>query len=106
MLCCCVLAVPAKAQQQQAPEDPEDEKQVGLWLDQGISAGLSRNKSLETEFHQRFDEGASNLFEYFFQGGVAFRPRPWLMVLPMYRYQRTPGNPTVAYENRLILKEV
>ena len=103
MLCCCVLAVPAKAQQQQAPEDPDDEKQVGLWLDQGISAGLSRNKSLEAEFHQRFDEGASNLFEYFFQGGVAFRPRPWLMVLPMYRYQRTPGNPTVAYENRLIL---
>src|ERR1700747_1100742 len=100
---CNGLAVPARAQQQQEPEDPEDEKQVGLWLDQGISADLSSDKSLEFEFHQRFDEGASNLFEYFFQGGVAFRPRPWIMVLPMYRYQRTPGNPTVAYENRLIL---
>jgi hypothetical protein len=103
MLCFCVLTVPARAQQQQAPEDPEDEKQVGLWLDQGVSAGISRNKSLEAEFHQRFDEGASNLFEYFFQGGVAFRPRPWLTVLPIYRYQRFPGNPTVAFENRLQL---
>ena len=103
MLCCCVLVGPARAQQQQKPEDPEDEKQLGLWLDQGISAGLSRNRSLEAEFHQRLDEGASNLFEYFFQGGVAFRPRPWFMVLPIYRYQRFPGNPTVAYENRLLL---
>ncbi len=103
MLCFCLPAVRARAQQQQAPEDPEDEKQVGLWLDQGISAGLSRNRSLEAEFHQRFDEGASNLFEYFFQGGVAFRPRPWLIVLPSYRYQRFPGNPTVDYENRLLL---
>jgi len=103
MLCFCVLTVPARAQQQQAPEDPEDEKQVGLWLDQGVSAGISRNKSLEAEFHQRFDEGASNLFEYFFQGGVAFRPRPWLTVLPIYRYQRFPGNLMVAFENRLQL---
>ena len=103
MLCCCVLVGPARAQQQQKPEDPEDEKQLGLWLDQGISAGLSRNRSLEAEFHQRLDEGASNLFEYFFQGGIAFRPRPWFMVLPIYRYQRFPGNPTVAYENRLLL---
>ena len=40
---CCILAIPARAQQQQLPEDPEDEKQVGLWLDQGISTGLSAN---------------------------------------------------------------
>lgn len=103
ILCCSVLVVPAKAQQQPLPEDPEDEKQVGLWLDQGISAGLSGNTSLETEFHQRLDEGASNLFEYFFQGGIAFRPRPWLTVIPIYRYQRFPGNPATAYENRLQL---
>jgi hypothetical protein len=90
-------------QQQQAPEDPEDEKQVGLWLDQGISADLSVNKSLDVEFHERFDEGASNLFEYFFQGGVAFRLRPWITVIPIYRYQRFPGNPTIAYENRVQL---
>src|SRR5262249_35049176 len=57
----------------------------------------------EFEFHERFDEGASNLFEYFAQGGVAFRLRPWLTVIPIYRYQRFPGNPTVAYENRLQL---
>ena len=55
---CCVAVVPARAQQQQPPEDPEDEKQIGLWLDEGISAGLSTNKSLEVEFHERFDEGA------------------------------------------------
>jgi hypothetical protein len=85
------------------PEDPEDEKQVGLWLDQGISSDLSANRSLEVEFHERFDEGASNLFEYFFQGGVAFRLRPWITVIPIYRYQRFPGNPTIAYENRLQL---
>ena len=63
LLCCCLLAVPATAQQQ----DPENEKGTGLWLDQTISAGLSPNSSLEFEFHQRFDQGASNLFEYFFQ---------------------------------------
>jgi hypothetical protein len=98
-----VLAIPARAQQQPEPEDPEDEKHVGLWLDQGISADLSPEKSLEFEFHQRFDEGASNLFEYFFQGGVAFRLRRWLTVTPIYRYQRFPANPTIAYENRLQL---
>ena len=100
---CCVTVVPARAQQQRPPEDPENEKQIGLWLDQGISAGLSTNKSLEVEFHERFDEGASNLFEYFVQGGVAFRLRPWATLIPIYRYQRYPGNPTVAYERRLQL---
>ena len=103
VLCSCVLAIPARAQQQQAPEDPEDEKHLGLWLDQGISTGLSANKSLDVEFHERFDEGASNLFEYFVQGGVAFRLRPWFTLIPIYRYQRFPGNPTIAYENRLQL---
>jgi hypothetical protein len=38
------------------PEDPEDEKKIGLWLDQGVSYGLSDNKSLEVSFHERFDE--------------------------------------------------
>jgi hypothetical protein len=103
ILCCSVLVVPARAQQQPLPEDPEDEKQVGLWLDQGISTGLSTGKSLEIEFHERFDEGASNLYEYFVQGGVAFRLRPWLTLIPIYRYQRFPGNPTITYENRLQL---
>jgi Protein of unknown function (DUF2490) len=102
ILVCCVPAIAAEPPPQ-PPQDPENEKQLGLWLDQGISAGLSGNKSLEIEFHQRFDEGASNLFEYFFQGGVAFRPRPWLTVLPSYRYQRFPGDPTTAYENRLVV---
>jgi hypothetical protein len=103
LICFCVLIVPARAQQQQPPEDPENEKQIGLWLDQGISTGLSTNKSLEVEFHERFDEGASNLYEYFVQGGVAFRLRQWLTVIPIYRYQRYPGNPAIAYENRLQL---
>jgi hypothetical protein len=102
ILCCCVLAVPSRAQQQ-LPEDPEDEKQVGLWLDQGISTALSTDKSLEVEFHERFDEGASNLYEYFVQGGVAFRLRPWFTFTPIYRYQRFPGNPNTNYENRLQL---
>ena len=88
LLCSCFLAIPARAQQQPEPEDPEDEKQIGLWLDQGISAGLSANKSLEVEFHERLDEGASNLYEYFVQGGVAFRLRPWFTLIPIYRYQR------------------
>ena len=100
VLCSCVLVVSAQAQQQK-PEDPEDEKQIGLWLDQGISAALWQNKSLEVEFHERFDDGASNLFEYFVQAGVAFRPRPWLTLIPIYRYQQFPGNPSIAYENRL-----
>jgi Protein of unknown function (DUF2490) len=103
ILSCCVVAVPARAQQQPLPEDPEDEKQIGLWLDQGISTPLSANKSLDVEFHERFDEGASNLYEYFVQGGVAFRLRPWFTLIPIYRYQRFPGNPAITYENRLQL---
>jgi hypothetical protein len=103
LACCCLLTIPARAQQQQPPEDPEDEKQIGLWLDQVISADLSANKSLVFEFHERFDEGASNLFEYFVQGGVAFRPSSWFTVIPIYRYLRFPGNPSLEYENRLQL---
>jgi Protein of unknown function (DUF2490) len=103
ILSCCVVAVPARAQQQPLPEDPEDEKQIGLWLDQGISTPLSANKSLDVEFHERFDEGASNLYEYFVQGGVAFRLRQWFTLIPIYRYQRFPGNPAITYENRLQL---
>jgi hypothetical protein len=100
VLCGYALAVSAQVQQQK-PEDPEDEKKVGLWLDQGVSAALSTNKSLELEFHERLDEGASNLFEYFIQAGIAFRPRSWLTLIPIYRYQRFPGNPAITYENRL-----
>ena len=101
-VCACVLALNARAQQQPLPEDPEDDKQLGLWLDQGLSAALWTDKSLEIEFHERFDEGAENLYEYFVQGGVAFRPRSWLMILPSYRYQRFPASAT-AYENRILL---
>jgi hypothetical protein len=101
--CCCLLAIPAIAQPLQPQQDPENERRLGLWIDQPISVGLSENRSLEFEFHQRFDEGASNLFEYFFQGGIAFRLRPWLSLLPIYRYQRYPGDATTSYENRLLL---
>ena len=100
--CSIVLAVCARAQQQE-PEDPEDDKQIGLWFDQGISTSLAGNKSFDVEFHERFDEGGSNLYEYFVQGGLAFRPRPWFTVIPIYRYQRYPANPKIAYENRLQL---
>jgi hypothetical protein len=101
-LFCCVMTGQTRAQQH-PPEDPEDDKKLGLWLDQGISTGLTPSKSLEIEFYERYDEVISNLYEYFVQGGVAFRVRPWLTVTPLYRYQRFPGNPTVAYENRLLL---
>jgi hypothetical protein len=101
ILCSCALAAPAKAQQ--LPEDPEDGKKIGLWLDQAISTRLSADKSLDVEFHERFDDGGSNLFEYFVQGGVAFRLRPWFTVIPIYRYQRFPANPRITYENRLLL---
>jgi Protein of unknown function (DUF2490) len=100
IVCSFVLAVAARAQSQQ-PEDPEDEKKIGLWLDQGLSARFSGNRSLELEFHERFDEGASNLFEYFVQAGFAFRPKPWLTLIPIYRYQRYPGNGAINFENRL-----
>lgn len=102
VLCCCMVTGRARAQQQ-PPEDPEDDKKLGLWLDQGISSGLTPSKSLEIEFHERYDEVISNFYEYFVQGGIAFRVRPWLTVTPLYRYQRFPGNPAIAYENRLLL---
>ena len=101
VLYCCTVTGQAGAQQ--PPEDPEDDKKLGLWLDQGISTGLTPSKSLEIEFHERHDEVISNFYEYFVQGGVAFRVRQWLTVTPLYRYQRFPGNPAVAYENRLLL---
>ena len=103
VLCSCIWAGPVRAQQQPEPEDPEDDKQFGLWLDQGVSTELSPNKSLDIEFHERFDEGGSNLYEYFVQGGLAFRLRPWFTLIPIYRYQRFPGNPNIAYENRVQL---
>lgn len=106
VLCCCLLAIAAGAQEQQLlqqQEDPENERRFGLWLDEAISVGLLADRSLEFEFHQRLDEGATNLFEYFFQGGVAFRLRPWLTLIPIYRYQRYPGDSTTSYENRLLL---
>jgi hypothetical protein len=103
VLCCCLPAIPALAQPLLPQQDPENERRFGLWFDQAISAGLPRDRSLEFEFHQRLDEQASNLFEYFFQGGMAFRPRPWLMLLPIYRYQRFPGDTFTPYEQRLLL---
>jgi uncharacterized protein DUF2490 len=100
LLCFCLWTLPAMAQE---PNDPENDKRLGLWIDQPISANLAPDKSLELEFHQRFDNGASNFYEYFFQGGIAFRLRPWLTLLPSYRYQRFPGDPTIAFENRILL---
>jgi hypothetical protein len=102
LLCSLAWPLPGKAQEQ-PPEDPETEKQVGLWLDQAISIDRSPNRSLEFEVHELFDNGASNLFEYFFQGGIAFRLRPWLTVTPAFSYLRFPGNPDVSYENRPLL---
>jgi hypothetical protein len=101
LLCSWLLTVPARAQQ--LPEDPEDDKQIGLWLDQGVSTPLTADKSFDFEVHERFDEGGANFYEYFFQGGIAFRLRPWFAVTPMYRYQRFPDNPNIGYENRLLL---
>jgi hypothetical protein len=103
MFISCLLSLPARAQQQPQPEDPEDDKQIGLWLDQGLSTPLAGGKSVDLEFHERFDEGGSNLYEYFAQGGLAFRPLSWLTVIPIYRYQRYPANPKINYENRLQL---
>ena len=103
VLCCCLLAIPATTQPLLPQQDPEDERRLGLWFDQAISVGLPESRSLEFEFHQRLDEGASNLFEYFFQGGMAFRLRPWLTLIPIYRYQRYPGDSFTSYENRLLL---
>ena len=65
---CFALTLAARAQQPEPPEDPEDEKQFGLWLDQGISSAFSSNKSLEVEFHERFDENGSNCLRVFRPG--------------------------------------
>jgi Protein of unknown function (DUF2490) len=104
LFCSCAIGVSAWAQQ--LPEDPEDEKQLGLWLDQGVYFGLSADKTLDVEAYERFNEGGANLFEYFFQGGVGFRLSPWFVVTPLYRYQRFPNNPNTTYENRLLLSTI
>ena len=103
VLYCCLPAIPALAQPILPQDDPEDERRLGLWLDQALFVGLWAKTSLEFEFHQRFDEGGTNLFEYFFQGGLGFRPRPWLLVIPSYRYQRYHGDPYTPHEHRLLL---
>src|SRR5215469_10910353 len=104
VMCCCLTAIPARAQPQLLPqEDPEDERRLGLWFDEPISIGLSGRRSLEFAFHQRLDEGGTNLFVYFFTGGMEFRPRQWLAILPAYRYMRFPGDVTTSYENRVML---
>ncbi len=100
---CLALTLAARAQQTEPPEDPEDEKQFGVWLDQGISSPFSSNKSFEAEVHERFDENGSNFYEYFVQAGIGFRLLPILAVTSYYRYQRFPGNASLEYENRLIL---
>ena len=102
VLCYWLLVIPALAQEL-PQQDPEDERRLGLWFDEAISVSLSPDRSLEFEFPQRLDEGASNLFEYFLQGAVAFRLRPWITLGPIYRYQRYPGDATTSYENRLLL---
>jgi hypothetical protein len=98
LLCCGLVAVPALAQQ-----DPEDERGKGLWLDQGISKNVTPDRSLEFEIHERFDEGRSHLYEYFFQGGIGFSLRPWLTLIPIYRYQRYRADSSTSFENRLLL---
>jgi hypothetical protein len=69
---CWAFAGQAMAQQPQPPEDPEDEKQIGLWLDQGVSTGLSPGKSLEMEVHERFDEGPQISSNIFFKAALLF----------------------------------
>ncbi len=104
LLWCLLPAIPAAIAQPVPPqEDPEDERRLGLWFDEPISIGLSERRSLEFAFHQRLDEGGTNLFVYFFTGGMEFRPRQWLAILPAYRYLRFPGDATTSYENRLML---
>jgi Protein of unknown function (DUF2490) len=98
-----LLSIPAHAQPIPPNQDPEDERKLGLWIDQALSYSLSADKSLEIGFEQRLDEQVTNLFVYFFQAGVAFRVRPWLLVKPFYRYMRYPGDTTTSYENRLLL---
>jgi hypothetical protein len=97
--CCCLLSATTSAQQQQ---DPDDERKTGLWLDQTISASLRPRTSLEFETHQRLDDGATHLYEYFFQGGIGFVLRPWLRLIPSYRYDRYRGSIT-SYENRVMV---
>jgi hypothetical protein len=71
-LCCFAMYGQARAQQVTAPEDPEDDKKLGLWLDQGFSIGLTSNKSLEIEVHERYDEVISNFYEYFCRAALHF----------------------------------
>jgi len=103
LLCCCLPAIPVRAQPILPQEDPENERKLGAWYDETLSIGLSPNRSLEFAFHQRFDEGGTNLFAYFFTGGMEFRPRSWLAILPAYRYIRYPPDATTTHENRLML---
>jgi hypothetical protein len=58
--------------------------------------------SFRTSSIKRLDNGARNLFEYFFQGDVGLVLRPSLRLRPIHRYQRYPSSAT-AYENRVLL---
>jgi hypothetical protein len=98
VLCCCLLSSALPAQQQNSDND----RKTALWFDEEVSAALAPGRSLVFEFRQRQNNGETNPFTYSFQAGIAFVARPWLTVIPSYRYRRHPGNSS-AHENRLLL---
>ncbi len=104
LLCSCFLAIPARAQQQPEPEDPEDEKQ---------DRALAGSGNLHSTFNKQISgsripsSGSTRAHptcsSISFKAASPFDCGRGSRLIPIYRYQRFPGNPKINYENRLQL---
>jgi hypothetical protein len=95
VLCCCLLSIPAIAQQQ-PQQDPGNERRLGLR--RPFAEQISGVRIPST-----VGRGSLELLRVLLPGGIGFHLRRWLTLMPIYRYQRYPGDPATPYENRLLL---
>lgn len=91
IVCLALFAWPAPAQ------DWDQE----VWLDQRFSFSLSPKTFLRLRFLQGADENVSHLFDAYFELDMGFHVRPWLTLMPGFRYDRLDAfGQNSRFENR------
>lgn len=72
-----------------------------LWLTETFSFGLSPKTRLDFRLEQRVNENVSNLLQAFVETGISFQARPWLNLVPGFRFVRhEPFKTEARFENR------